>query len=65
MEIEACETSLSIILPEDYMAFLRTSNGFNDEFGQGYLVLWSVEELAKADGYELIECSSKHADLIR
>ncbi|TAX66222.1 SMI1/KNR4 family protein (plasmid) [Rhizobium leguminosarum] len=54
-EIEACETSLSIILPEDYKAFLRTSNGFNDEVGQGYLVLRSVAELAKADGYEFFE----------
>ncbi|MGO6852900.1 SMI1/KNR4 family protein (plasmid) [Rhizobium beringeri] len=54
-EIEACEASLSIILPEEYKAFLRISNGFNDEVGQGYLVLWSVAELAKADGYELFE----------
>ncbi|RWY64634.1 SMI1/KNR4 family protein [Rhizobium leguminosarum] len=54
-EIEACEASISIILPEDYKAFLRISNGFNDEVGQGYLVLWSVAELAKAHGYELFE----------
>ncbi|TAV62064.1 SMI1/KNR4 family protein [Rhizobium leguminosarum] len=54
-EIEACETSLLIILPEDYKAFLRISNGFNDEVGQGYLVLWSVAEPAKADGYQLLE----------
>lgn len=54
-EIEACEASLSIILPEEYKAFLRISNGFNDEVGQGYLVLWSVAELAKANGYELFE----------
>lgn len=57
-EIEACEAALKISLPEEYKAFLRVSNGFNDELGQGYLVLWSVDELSRADGYEIFEIQS-------
>jgi hypothetical protein len=34
---------------------IETSNGFNDEVGVGYLILWSVAELARADGYEIFE----------
>jgi hypothetical protein len=54
-EIEDCEARLKVTLPEDYKAFLRLSNGFNDELGQGYLVLWSLDELSRADGYEMFE----------
>lgn len=54
-EIEAREAALGIVLPEEYKAFLHVSNGFNDEIGQGYLILWSVDELAMADAYELFE----------
>jgi hypothetical protein len=54
-EIEACEAALTISLPEEYKAFLRISNGFNDELGKGYLILWSVDELSRADGYEIFE----------
>ena len=54
-EIEACEATLGIRLPEEYRAFLRVSNGFNDEVGEGYLVLCSAAELAGADGYELFD----------
>jgi len=54
-EIQACESALKVILPEEYKAFLGTSNGFNDEVGAGYLVLWSVAELAQADGYEIFD----------
>ena len=57
-EIEACEAGLGIRLPDEYKAFLRVSNGFNDEIGAGYLVLWSVAELAGADGYEIFEFGS-------
>ena len=54
-EIAAREAALGISLPEEYKVFLRLSNGFNDEVGQGYLVLWSVDELAISDGYELFD----------
>ncbi|RUM18876.1 SMI1/KNR4 family protein [Rhizobium vallis] len=54
-EIEAREAALGIVLPEEYKTFLRASNGFNDEIGRGYLALWSVDELAMADAYELFE----------
>lgn len=54
-DIETCEARLKIKLPDDYKAFLRVSNGFNDEVGKGYLVLWDVTELAQADGYEVFE----------
>jgi hypothetical protein len=57
-EIAACETALKVSLPEEYKAFLRISNGFNDELGQGYLILWSVDELSRADGYEIFEFHS-------
>ncbi|WEZ85595.1 SMI1/KNR4 family protein (plasmid) [Rhizobium sp. 32-5/1] len=57
-EIEECETKPRIALPDDYKAFLSISNGFNDEVGQGYLVLWSIEELSWAGGYELFELRS-------
>jgi hypothetical protein len=49
-EIEACEAALKVRLPEEYKAFLRDSNGFNDKVGAGYFILWSVAELARADG---------------
>ncbi|MBY5570703.1 SMI1/KNR4 family protein [Rhizobium leguminosarum] len=54
-EIEVCEAALKVRLPEEYKAFLRVSDGFNDEVGAGYLILWSVAELARADGYEIFE----------
>lgn len=57
-EIRSCEARLKIVLPEDYKAFLNASNGFNDDMGQGYLVLWSTGELADADGYEIFEFHS-------
>jgi hypothetical protein len=57
-EIEACQAALKIAFPEDYTAFLRVSNGFSDQVGQGYLVLWSVEEISRAGGYEIFEFRS-------
>lgn len=53
--IEASESHFGIALPSDYKAFLLESDGFNDEVGQGYLVLWSVSELALAEAYEVFE----------
>ncbi|MBB3526297.1 SMI1/KNR4 family protein [Rhizobium redzepovicii] len=58
-EIEECETELGIILPDDYKAFLRVSNGFNDEIGRGYLVVWSIQELALAAGYDMFELQER------
>jgi len=46
---------LRIAFPDNYKAFLSISNGFNDEVGQGYLALWSIEELSWAGGYKLFE----------
>jgi hypothetical protein len=57
-DIHACEARLRISLPDDYKAFLKASNGFNDYVGQGYLVLWRTGELAEADGYEIFEFQS-------
>jgi hypothetical protein len=54
-KIEECEAKLRITLPDDHKAFLTISNGFNDEVGQGDLVIWSIEELLWADEYELFE----------
>jgi hypothetical protein len=54
-EILGCEAKLSISLPDEYRVFLKTSNGFNDDVGHGYLVLWSVDELAAADAYGIFE----------
>lgn len=52
-EIAACEGKLGIELPQDYQSFLIESDGFNDEVESGYLILWSIAELALADGYEV------------
>jgi hypothetical protein len=54
-DVRACEEKLGVSLPPDYVSFLSESNGFNDEVGMGYLVLWGIEELAVADGYEVFE----------
>ncbi len=52
-EINACETTLGIKLPDDYKFFLGVSNGFNDEVGAGYLILWSVGEFTSLNQHEL------------
>jgi hypothetical protein len=52
--IATCEARLDIALPEDYRQFLTVSNGFNDDVGKGYLVLWSLEELAQGKDYDII-----------
>jgi hypothetical protein len=52
-EIATCEQRLGIAFPDDFKAFLQHSNGFNDALGEGYLVIWSADELAAAEGYEI------------
>jgi hypothetical protein len=54
-DVAACETTLDIVLPDDYRRFLMVSNGFNDDVGKGYLVLWNLDELAQGRDYELFE----------
>ena len=51
--IANCESHLGITLPADLRAFYQISDGFNDDVGNGYLVIWSLEELSRADGYEI------------
>ncbi|ECI7685959.1 SMI1/KNR4 family protein, partial [Salmonella enterica subsp. enterica] len=50
--IAACERRLGVTFPADYRAFLLRSDGFSDDVGKGYLVLWSVAEVGGADAYE-------------
>ena len=50
--IAACEQALGISFPSDYRRFLLKSEGFNGDVGAGYLVLWSLAEVAASDGYE-------------
>jgi hypothetical protein len=40
-------------LPEDYVAFLRTANGADGEFGNGApIVLWTTDALPEVNTYE-------------
>jgi hypothetical protein len=53
--IAEAERALGIVLPGDYWAFLRFSNGYNGEVDGHYLVLWSTDELvSNASGYDLL-----------
>ena len=54
-EIRACETGLNVTFPDDFRAFLSASNGFNDDVGDRYLILWTIDELAGGGGYEVFE----------
>jgi hypothetical protein len=54
-DIRACEARLKVKFPEDYRAFLLASNGFNDDVGDRYLILWNIEELAGGDDYDIFE----------
>lgn len=59
-EIAALEARLQVSLPDDYRAFLRASNGFNDDVGKGYLVLWRLDELAGGADYGIFEPGAGH-----
>lgn len=45
--IETAEKFFSLKLPEDYKEFLQFTNGLEGETADGYLVLWSAEELVE------------------
>ena len=44
-QFDLIETSLGIQLPDDYKAFLRTTNGFDGMIGESYCVLNKIEDL--------------------
>lgn len=44
--VEGLSSTLGIILPGDYLEFLRQHNGGEGFIGDNYLVLWRAEELA-------------------
>lgn len=52
-EVAACQARLGIKLPEDLRVFLMRSDGFNDDVGMGYLILWSIAELLQGADYDL------------
>lgn len=53
--IAGAERALGIILPAEYRAFLRFSDGYNGEIDGHYLVLWGTEALVNlASGYHLL-----------
>ena len=54
-DIARCEAKLNVALPSEIRSFLKISNGFNEQIGKGYLILWSVGELADADGYGIFD----------
>jgi hypothetical protein len=43
--IEAAERHLKVIFPDDYAAFLATTNGGEGKIGGTYVMLWSTTEL--------------------
>lgn len=48
--------ALNIELPQDYIDFLRASNGGDGFLGQNYVMLWRVEELKPLnDSYEVAQ----------
>lgn len=53
--IAECEDVLNTRLPQDYIAFVKVSNGVEGFMGSNaYLVLWRVEELASMNlSYEV------------
>ena len=56
-EIDALEGMIDLKLPEDYVEFLRLSNGGEGPIGEhGYARFWRVEELVERnEAYEVSE----------
>jgi hypothetical protein len=48
--LEAAMSRLGYRLPEDYLDFLRMTNGYDGDVGEsGYVYVWPVEELAPSN----------------
>ena len=55
-DLDAAAAALGIQLPEDYRAVMRRANGGDHEFGESWLLLWRVEDVAANNaGYEAKE----------
>lgn len=53
-ELDAATQSLGVELPNDYRAFLQSSNGGQGFLGQNYVIFWKAEELKPLNvGYEV------------
>ena len=44
--ISESERDLELKLPDDYLAFLKTSNGGEGFVGNNYVMLWKIDELS-------------------
>ena len=54
--LDAAATQLQIELPADYRAVMRAANGGERGFGESWVVLWKVEDLAERNaGYEVAQ----------
>lgn len=52
--LDAAASQLDIDLPTDYRAAMRLVNGGESEFGESWVVLWKVEDLAETNaGYQV------------
>jgi hypothetical protein len=43
--IKSSISSISVQLPEDYLTFIKVFNGGEGFIGDGYLILWQVEQI--------------------
>ena len=48
-QIDALERRLGVRLPDDHRAFLSWSNGWDSEFGDGWLVLDDIDAIADSN----------------
>lgn len=54
--LDAAASEVGIDLPTDYRAVMRIANGGDTEFGESWIVLWRVEDLAERNaGYRVNE----------